>query len=68
MISPVSGVKLQSWSLKSDKPLAGPLWRGRDTYFIYYAYGLNPVPLVFSMDFKVIFIFYCEYVTIHCAF
>ncbi|KAJ8925688.1 hypothetical protein NQ315_009535 [Exocentrus adspersus] len=53
MISPVSGIKLEKWSLKSEKPLAGPLWRGRDTYFIYYAYGLNPVPLVFSMDFNI---------------
>ncbi|XP_018563035.1 endoplasmic reticulum metallopeptidase 1 isoform X1 [Anoplophora glabripennis] len=53
IISPVSGLKLQNWSLKSEKPLAGPLWRGRDTYFIYYAYGMNPVPLVFSMDFKI---------------
>ncbi|KAJ8939085.1 hypothetical protein NQ314_011239 [Rhamnusium bicolor] len=53
MISPVSGVQLEKWSLKTHKLLAGPLWNGRDTYFIYYAYGLDPVPLVFSMDFKI---------------
>lgn len=51
MISPVSGVEIESWSLPTDEPLAGPLWNGRKTYFIYYAYGLEPVPLVFSIDF-----------------
>lgn len=54
MISPVLGVKLTEWSLNSKKPLAGPMWNGRNTYFIYYAYGLKRVPLRFSMDFKVI--------------
>ncbi|KAJ8969459.1 hypothetical protein NQ317_008791 [Molorchus minor] len=54
MISPKSGVTLDRWSIKTEKPLAGPLWKGRDTYFIYYSYGLtSPIPpLVFSMDFK----------------
>jgi hypothetical protein len=54
MISPVLGVELTEWSLNSKKPLAGPMWNGRNTYFIYYAYGLKRVPLRFSMDFKVI--------------
>ncbi|EFA07296.2 endoplasmic reticulum metallopeptidase 1 isoform X1 [Tribolium castaneum] len=53
MISPTLGVELTQWSLNSKKPLAGPLWNGRNTYFIYYAYGLKRVPLRFSMDFKI---------------
>src|SRR5699024_524874 len=53
MISPVLGVELTEWSLNTKRPLAGPKWNGRDTYFIYYAYGLKRVPLKFSMDFKV---------------
>ncbi|KAJ8960218.1 hypothetical protein NQ318_003942 [Aromia moschata] len=53
MVSPVPGVILDNWSIETEEPLAGPLWRGRDTYFIYYSYGLSsPVPLTFSMDFK----------------
>ncbi|KAJ3647303.1 hypothetical protein Zmor_019187 [Zophobas morio] len=53
MISPVLGVTLTEWNLNSKTPLAGPRWNGRDTYFIYYAYGLKRVPLRFYMDFKV---------------
>lgn len=53
MVSPADGVKLTKWSFEGTEPLAGPLWNGRDTYFIYYAYGRTPVPLEFSMDFKV---------------
>lgn len=53
MVSPVLGVDLVRWSLESKKPLKGPLWNGRPTYFIYYAYGLERVPFTFSMDFKV---------------
>lgn len=53
MISPVKGIHLHKCSLKEEHPLAGPKWNDRETYFIYYAYGLEPVPLIFSMDFKV---------------
>lgn len=53
MVSPVVGITLEKWDLKIETPLAGPLWNGRKTYFIYYAYGIEPVPLRFSMDFKV---------------
>lgn len=56
MVSPVNGVELTRWSFEGTEPLAGPLWNGRETYFIYYAYGRTPVALEFSMDFKVGFI------------
>ncbi|XP_025831142.1 endoplasmic reticulum metallopeptidase 1 isoform X2 [Agrilus planipennis] len=53
MISPKLGVELTKWSLVKGPPLAGPLWNGRATYFIYYSYGVAYAPLEFSMDFKV---------------
>ncbi|KAL3286357.1 hypothetical protein HHI36_000864 [Cryptolaemus montrouzieri] len=53
MMSPVFGVTLKQWSLESKQPLAGPIWNGRNTYFIYYTYGLNPVPFNFYIDFEV---------------
>lgn len=53
MISPVQGVEINQWSIPTPEPLAGPLWNGRNTYFIFYAYGLDPVPLAFWIDFKV---------------
>lgn len=60
MISPVSGIDLKSWSLNSKYPLAGPKWHGRETYFIYYAHGLTPKPLNFSIDLKVsVILHYC---------
>ncbi|KAG5898671.1 hypothetical protein JTB14_030621 [Gonioctena quinquepunctata] len=52
MLSPVEGVVLDGWSLETDELLAGPLWNGRKTYFIYYAYGLEAVPFELSLDFK----------------
>lgn len=57
MVSPVKGVELTGWSFEGTEPLAGPLWNGRETYFIYYAYGRTPVALEFSMDFKVCAVF-----------
>ncbi|CAH1280027.1 unnamed protein product [Diabrotica balteata] len=53
MISPVLGVEITDWSIPTQEPLAGPLWNGRKTYFIYYAYGLEPVPITVTIDFKV---------------
>jgi len=53
MISPSSGVEIKEWSIPTPEPLAGPKWNNRNTYFIYYAYGLEPVPFKFWIDFKV---------------
>ncbi|XP_066142542.1 endoplasmic reticulum metallopeptidase 1-like isoform X2 [Euwallacea fornicatus] len=53
MMSPVPGVEIRGWSIPTPEPLAGPLWNGRNTYFIYYAYGLEPVPLRFWIDFRI---------------
>jgi len=53
VLSPVQDVTLDRWSLDDHKPLAGPRWNERDTYFIYYAYASDPKPLTFSVDLKV---------------
>lgn len=53
MISPSSGVEIKEWSIPTPEPLAGPKWNNRNTYFIYYAYGLEPVPFKFWIDFKI---------------
>ncbi|CAH1181734.1 unnamed protein product [Phyllotreta striolata] len=53
MISPALGVEFDSWSLPTDGPVEGPLWNGRKTYFIYYSYGIENKPFVFSIMFKV---------------
>ncbi|KAF5278793.1 hypothetical protein FQA39_LY18351 [Lamprigera yunnana] len=54
MVSPVLGVELESWSLVQGIPLAAaPLWNNRFTYFIYYCYAGELIPLNFSMDFKI---------------
>jgi len=52
MLSPVQDVTLDHWSLDDHKPLAGPQWNGRDTFFIYYAYASDLEPLTFSVDLK----------------
>lgn len=53
MFSPVVGVELTSWDIMKEVPLEGPLWNNRKTYFIYYSYGLSPVPFTFSLDLKI---------------
>ena len=53
VLSPVQDVTLDRWSLDDHKPLAGPQWNGRDTFFVYYAYASDPQPLTFSVDLKV---------------
>ena len=54
VLSPVQDVTLDRWGLDDHKPLAGPKWNGRDTFFVYYAYASDPEPLTFSVDLKVI--------------
>ncbi|KAL1493675.1 hypothetical protein ABEB36_009373 [Hypothenemus hampei] len=53
MISPILGIEIDGWSIPTPEPLPGPLWNGRNTYFIYYAYGLEPVPFQFWINFKI---------------
>ncbi|XP_075216314.1 endoplasmic reticulum metallopeptidase 1-like [Lycorma delicatula] len=53
VVSPAEGVKLVNWSLVQSKPLAGPKWNHRDTYFVYYSCASEPEPWVFWIDFQV---------------
>lgn len=51
--SPYKGITLQSWSVLKEKPLLGPKWNERDTYFVYFACASNCSPFTFSMEFVV---------------
>lgn len=51
-LSPYKGVHLDQWSVVDGKPLAGPTWKEREVYFIYYACALDCVPYTFSIILK----------------
>ncbi|KAL6262629.1 hypothetical protein P5V15_005422 [Pogonomyrmex californicus] len=53
MLSPYKGVHLEKWSILDGKPLQGPMWNDRETYFIYYACASNCVPYTFSIELNV---------------
>lgn len=53
MLSVYDGVKLKGWSFNSGKPLEGPLWNGRPTYFVYYACANDIIPWDFWIDLEV---------------
>ena len=53
-ISPLPGVKLNTWSFSNGELLEGPPWKDdRPTYYIFYSHGLSPSPWTFWLDFKV---------------
>ncbi|XP_039276206.1 endoplasmic reticulum metallopeptidase 1 [Nilaparvata lugens] len=53
LVSPRDGMELIGWSVDASKPLAGPKWHGRNTYFVYYSCASDPEPWRFYIDFKV---------------
>lgn len=54
--SPVTGVKLNTWSFSDGEVLEGPSWKDdRPTHYIFYSHGLSPSPWQFWLEFKVIF-------------
>ncbi|KAE8739131.1 hypothetical protein FOCC_FOCC015360 [Frankliniella occidentalis] len=53
MISPVKEAELLRWSILEEPPLAGPKWKGRETYFVYFSYADKPKAWVFSLDLRV---------------
>jgi len=55
ILSPYEGVHLKKWSVIDGKPLKGPMWNGRETYFIYYACASDCVPYTFSIELNVSF-------------
>ncbi|KAL1130293.1 hypothetical protein AAG570_013231 [Ranatra chinensis] len=56
MMSPTKNVHLLSWSFVSGRPLIGPKWNGRDTYFVYYSCASAPEEWQFWIDLKVIYL------------
>lgn len=53
ILSPYKGVHLEKWSIFDEKPVQGPMWNDRETYFIYYACASNCVPYTFSIELNV---------------
>lgn len=53
LVSPREGSELVAWSVDASQPLAGPRWKGRNTYFVYYSCASDPEPWRFWIDFKV---------------
>jgi len=53
ILSPYEGVHLEKWSILDGKPLQGPRWNNRETYFIYYACASDCVPFTFSIELNV---------------
>lgn len=53
IISPRSGVSFEGWSISNARPVKGPKWQGRDTFFVYYASALDLNPWTFHLDLKV---------------
>ncbi|XP_011872010.1 PREDICTED: endoplasmic reticulum metallopeptidase 1-like [Vollenhovia emeryi] len=53
ILSPYKGVHLEKWSIINEKPLQGPMWNDRETYFIYYACASDCVPYTFSIELNV---------------
>ncbi|XP_014236089.1 endoplasmic reticulum metallopeptidase 1-like [Trichogramma pretiosum] len=50
MLSPYNGLRLKKWSILEEKPLQGPKWNDRETYFIYYSCIKDCEPLNFSLE------------------
>lgn len=55
ILSPYKGIHLEKWSVIDEKPLQGPMWNDRETYFIYYACASDCMPYTFSIELNVSF-------------
>ncbi|XP_035742649.1 endoplasmic reticulum metallopeptidase 1-like isoform X1 [Vespa mandarinia] len=53
ILSPYKDVHLEKWSISNMEPLKGPMWNGRETYFIYYACASDCIPYTFSIELNV---------------
>ena len=52
--SPVSDVRLKSWSFADGKILDGPVWKDeRPTYYIFHSHGISPLTWQFWVEFRV---------------
>lgn len=50
ILSPYKGVHLEKWTVSDEKPVQGPMWNDRETYFIYYACASDCMPYTFSIE------------------
>ncbi|KAK2579325.1 hypothetical protein KPH14_008277 [Odynerus spinipes] len=53
ILSPYKGIHLTKWSVSDREPLKGPMWNGRETYFIYYSCASDCIPYTFSIELNV---------------
>lgn len=53
VLSLYDGIKLNDWSFSNGKPLEGPQWNGRPTFFVHYACANDIVPWDFWIDLEV---------------
>ncbi|XP_020289760.1 endoplasmic reticulum metallopeptidase 1-like [Pseudomyrmex gracilis] len=67
ILSPYKDVRLEKWSILDEKPLQGPVWNNRETYFIYYACASDCVPYTFSIMLNVSAVQKGPYLTIALA-
>lgn len=62
LLSLYDGVNLKDWSLSLDKPLEGPQWNGRPTYFVYYSCANDITPWNFWIDLEVNILYFNFYI------
>lgn len=51
VLSPGPKYQLGNWSLTTELPESGPVWKGRNTYFIYHGRGYQEQTINFSCHF-----------------
>lgn len=49
MMSPKEGLTLKEWTVTNDAPLPSSQWNDRNTYFIFFARALEPLPMKFTI-------------------
>lgn len=53
IFSPYKGIHLEKWTVSDKEPLKGPMWNGRETYFLYYSCASDCIPYTFSIELNV---------------
>ncbi|XP_076294654.1 endoplasmic reticulum metallopeptidase 1 isoform X2 [Lasioglossum baleicum] len=53
ILSPYRSVHLERWSILGGKPLQGPKWNDRETYFVYYSCASDCTPYTFTVELNV---------------
>ncbi|XP_015591672.1 endoplasmic reticulum metallopeptidase 1-like, partial [Cephus cinctus] len=61
ILSPYKDVHLQKWNVLDGRPLQGPMWKNRETYFIYYSCASDCIPYHFSITLAVRYYFKYNY-------